>query len=111
MENTHKKAKQQSTTGRRRVGGILKVQGVMEVTPCARIGDLVAWRRRAAKKTAASPSSGATKDKKIKQQSTGRSRRVGSAEGLQGPTEVTPRVLLFRFGQRQRRVASKIHKH
>ena len=30
---------------------------------------------------------------------------MGSAEGLQGPTEVTPRVLLFRFGQRQRRVA------
>ena len=46
---TTKKAKQQSTTGRRRVGGILEVQGVTEVTPYARIEKLVAWRRRAAK--------------------------------------------------------------
>ena len=46
---TTKKAKQQSTNGRQRVGGILGVQGVSEVTPYAQIGNLVAGRRRAAK--------------------------------------------------------------
>ena len=47
-ENT-KKAKQQSTCECQRVGGIPEVQGVSEVTPYARVGNLVAWRRRAAK--------------------------------------------------------------
>ena len=44
-----KKAKQQSTCEWQRVGGIPEVQGVSEVTRYARIGNLVAWRRRAAK--------------------------------------------------------------
>ena len=79
--------------------------GAMEVTPYARIRNLVGWRRRAAINCRLPLFWVLKAQKKIKQQSTGRSRRVGSAEGLQGPTEVTPRVLLFRFGQRQRRVA------
>ena len=36
------------------MGGILEVQGVMEVTPYARIQNLVTWRRGLLK-TAASP--------------------------------------------------------
>ena len=81
---TTKKAKQQSTTGRRRVGGILEVQGVMEVTPYARIRNLVTWRRGLLK-TAASPPSGSTKDqKKLKQQSTCRMGRVRGAEDCRG---------------------------
>ena len=43
--------------------------------------------------------------KNLKQQSTGGRRRVGSAEGLQGLTEVTPPALLFILAGRQRRVA------
>ena len=43
--------------------------------------------------------------KKLKQQSTGARRRVGSAGGLQGLTEVTPLALLFVLAGRQRRVA------
>ena len=41
----------------------------------------------------------------LKQQSTGGRRRVGSAEGLQGLTEVTPPALHFILAGRQRRVA------
>ena len=41
--------KQQSTCGRRRAGAIWDLQGVMKVTPYARIRNLVARRRRAAK--------------------------------------------------------------
>ena len=46
------------------MGGILEVQGVMEVTPYAWIGDLVAWRRRAAKKLPHPPLLGQQKTKK-----------------------------------------------
>ena len=52
------------------------------------------------------PSPGSKKyTKKLKQQSTGGRRRVSSAEGLQGLTEVTPCALLFVLGGRRRRVA------
>ena len=52
------------------------------------------------------PSPGSKKyTNKLKQQSTGARRRVGSAGGLLGLTEVTPRAPLFVLGGRQRRVA------
>ena len=52
------------------------------------------------------PSPGSKKyTKKLKQQTTGGRRHVGSAGGLLGLTEVTPHALLFVLAGRQHRVA------
>ena len=76
--------KQQSTYVRRRAGAVWGLQGVTEVTPYARIRNLVAWRRRAAKNCRLHPFWIQNGQKKLKQQSTGRERRVGGAEYFRG---------------------------
>ena len=79
-----KTTKQQSTCGWRRARAAGGLRGVTEVTRYARIINLVAWRRRAAKKLPPPPLLGQQKTKKLKQQSTGRMRRVGGAEYFRG---------------------------
>ena len=59
----------------------MEVQGVTEVTPYARIKKLVAWRRRAAKNCRYPLFWVNKRQKKLKQQSTGRMRRARGAGG------------------------------
>ena len=62
----------------------MDLQGVMKVTPYARIRNLVARRRRAAKTCRLPLFWVNERQKKLKQQSTSRERRVGGAGDCRG---------------------------
>ena len=82
--NTQKNSKQQSTCGRRRARDAGGMGGVMEVTPFARIQNLVGWRRCAAINCCLPLFWVLKAQKKLKQQSTGRRRRGRGAGDFRG---------------------------
>ena len=82
--NTQKNSKQQSTCGWRRVRAAGGMGRVMEVTPYARIRNLVGWRRRAAINCHLPLFWVPKAPKQIKQQSTSRRRRGRGAGDCRG---------------------------